>query len=178
MLQCNPSLWATMWSATKVSMSLAKQNNSGNVSFRERSLYQTPCQNLIWAPLPTLILTKLEKAFQPPLICFQILTSYGLITKNMSDCRLCSKKIVFQKNRFICLCIIWGTRNPTIWKVPHTMIYIVRDFSKINLWGPCVFAAYGFKTAFARGNDNLWILRHAKKINFFFVKKICHTIPS
>jgi len=53
------------------------------------------------------------------------------------------------------------------------MIYIVRDFSKINLWGPCVFAAYGFKTAFARGNDNLWILRHAKKINFFFVKKIC-----
>jgi len=45
------------------------------------------------------------------------------------------------------------------------MTYIVRS----------VFAPYGFETVFAGGNDNLWILRHAKKINVF-CNEICHTL--
>jgi hypothetical protein len=45
------------------------------------------------------------------------------------------------------------------------MTYIVRS----------VFAPYGFETVFAGGNDNLWILRHAKKINVF-CNEICHAL--
>jgi hypothetical protein len=65
MSQCTSLLWANIWSATKASLSLVMQNNSGKISFKEGFPHQTSCQNLV-RPITHLDTNKTRKGISAP----------------------------------------------------------------------------------------------------------------